>query len=127
MTEEDCYGILYDGNDPDCQRCKIAGACKRKQLGEPEPPPPQPDRSEETRKEEEGEKPKLEQVAAAPAVKVPDPEDPIWKKVRGCLGDWATKSMILEKVPGLEAQVLDKMIYRLAPALERQIKYCIEK
>lgn len=118
MDEVDCYGILYDENAPECQKCKIAKACRKRQLGKPEPTSPQHLLAQ--LEKGEGERPKQ-------VIKVPDPEDPIWKEVRSCLKGWVTKGMILEKIPKLNREVLDMMIQRLAPALDRKAMWHIEK
>jgi len=117
MDEVDCFGILYDSNTSECQKCKIARSCKRKQLGEPDPTL----LDQTLKKEEKGEGLESELV-----IKVPDPNNPIWKKVRGCLKNWVSKDMILEKVPELKKEVLEAMIYRLAPALEKEARWHIE-
>ena len=120
--KEDCFGILYDSNTIECQKCKDARACKRKQFGEPDPTTSLPPLDQTLRKGKEGEELEPELI-----IKVPDPNNPIWKKVRDRLKNWVTKDMILEKVPELKKEVLEVMIYRLSPALERKAKWHIEK
>jgi len=122
MDEVDCFGICYDSNTPECQKCKIARSCKRKQLGEPDPTTSLLPDDQTLKKEEEGKGLEPELV-----IKVPDPNNPIWKKVRGCLKNWVNKDMILEKVPELKKEVLEVMIQRLAPALEKEARWHIEK
>lgn len=116
--KEDCFGILYDENAIECQKCKDARLCKRKQFGEPVPT--LLDQVMGKEKKEEGLEPEL-------VIKVPNPNNPIWKKVRGCLKNWTTKDMILKKVPELKKEVLELMIQRLAPALEKEARWHIEK
>jgi len=120
--KEDCFGILYDKNAPECQKCKDAKLCKRKQFGEPDPTTSLLGDEKTLKKEEKGEG--LEEKLV---IKVPDPNNPIWKKVRGCLKNWTNKDMILEKIPELKKEVLELMIYRLAPALEKEARWHIEK
>ena len=120
--KDDCFGILYDENASDCQKCKAAVLCKRKQFGEPVPTTPLPPDHQTLKKEEKGKE--LEEKLV---IKVPDPNNPIWKKVRGCLKNWTTEDMILKKVPELKKEVLEVMIYRLAPALEKEARWHIEK
>ncbi len=117
---EDCFGILYDKNAPECQKCKDARPCKRKQFGEPDPTPSLPDDDQTLKKGKEGKGLETKLV-----IKIPNPDNPIWKKVRSCLKNWTTKDMILEKVPELRKEVLELMIQRLAPALEREARWHI--
>jgi len=119
--EESCFGVLYDNNTIECQKCKDARLCKRKQFGEPDPTTSLLSDDQTLKKEEEGKGLEPELV-----IKVPVPNNPIWKKVRSCLKNWTTKDMILKKVPELKKEVLEVMIYRLAPALEKEARWHIE-
>jgi len=122
MDEENCFGILYDKGTSECQKCKDARRCKRKQFGEPDPTTSLPPHDQTMEKGKEGKGLETELV-----IKVPDPDNPVWKKVRSCLKNWVNKDMILEEVPELKKEVLEVMIYRLSPALEKEARWHIEK
>jgi len=120
--EESCFGILYDDSTIECQKCKDARLCKRKQLGEPDPNTSLSSTDQTLKKGKEGKG--LEEKLV---IKMPNPDNPIWKKVRNCLKNWTTKDMILKKIPELRKEVLELMIYKLAPALEKEARWHIEK